>query len=109
MCVGTATIQAQKTSTTGSWDGTCRIWNSETGAHIRTIQAGTHAITLCLLPDGNIATGSQEAVIKIFRNNGGKSTSRIRARAGNGHARYAPQKARLKRQKNSCTDPAGVF
>ena len=36
-------------------------------------------------------------------------TARIRPRAGNGHARYAPQKARLKRQKNSCPAPFGVF
>ncbi|CAD7931002.1 unnamed protein product [Amoebophrya sp. A25] len=54
----------------GSWDGTLRIWHTQTGAQVRKIDAGTHAITLCLLPTGEIATGSQEATIKIWKSDG---------------------------------------
>ena len=50
----------------GSWDGTCKIWNTEDGSVIRTISAGVHAVTVCALPTGEIATGSQEATVKIW-------------------------------------------
>ena len=59
----------------GSWDGTCRIWNTADGALISKIDAGTHAITVCPLPTGEIATGSQEATIKVWATDGSKLCS----------------------------------
>lgn len=55
---------------TGSWDGTFRIWDMATTQQIAKVDAGTHAITICCLPTGDIATGSQEASIKIWSSDG---------------------------------------
>lgn len=51
----------------GSWDGTLRIWDVATGAEKQKIQAGTHAVTVCCLPTGEVVTGSQDKEIKFWR------------------------------------------
>eukprot|EP00392_Amoebophrya_sp_AT5.2_P019426 g20256.t1 len=63
-------VERGKELYSGSWDGTFRIWDSATGGMIRKVDAGTHAITLCLLPTGEIATGSQDALVKVWKQDG---------------------------------------
>lgn len=64
----------EKELISGSWDGTCKIWDIETGKVKETLTGHTHATTVLGLNEGKtVITGSQDGVIKVW-NNGVKST-----------------------------------
>ena len=43
---------------TGSWDGTAKIWDVETGKCKETLSGHSHAVATLSLPNGIILTGS---------------------------------------------------
>mmetsp|Transcript_8148 Transcript_8148/g.19441 ORF Transcript_8148/g.19441 Transcript_8148/m.19441 type:complete len:753 (-) Transcript_8148:238-2496(-) len=51
----------------GSWDGTARVWDLESGLVKYTLAAGNHAVCVATLPTGEVVTGSQAKAIKIWR------------------------------------------
>lgn len=57
----------------GSWDGTAKIWNISTQECVTTLGGHSHAVTVLVLQNGQIITGSQDG--KIWRwNRDGKQT-----------------------------------
>jgi phospholipase A-2-activating protein len=58
----------EKELISGSWDGTCRVWDLETGKVKETFEGHTHATTVLGFQDGLIVTGSQDGIIHQWRN-----------------------------------------
>ena len=56
------------TLATGSWDDTVRLWDTKTGAHIRTLTGHTNSVlSVAFSPDGNIiATGSDDGTMLLW-------------------------------------------
>ncbi len=54
----------------GSWDGTCRIWDNSSGALVTKIAVGTHAIAVGLMPTGEIVTGDSTGEISFWKADG---------------------------------------
>lgn len=52
----------------GSWDGTAKIWDVETGKVKETLGGHTHATTVLTLPNGITITGSQDKKIRLWYN-----------------------------------------
>lgn len=53
---------------TGSWDGTAKVWDINTGEMRHSLDAGPpRAVTVAILPTGEIVTGAQDASLRIFR------------------------------------------
>lgn len=52
---------------TGSWDGTAKIWDTTSGQLQQTLDAGAHAVTVAVLPTGEIVTGSQDRSLRVFQ------------------------------------------
>lgn len=52
----------------GSWDGTAKIWDVETGQVKSTLAGHTHATTVLTLPNGITITGSQDKKIRLWYN-----------------------------------------
>jgi len=50
----------------GSWDGTARIWNVESGKCITTLPDHSHATAVLTLQNGITITGSQDKKIRIW-------------------------------------------
>ena len=49
------------------YDLTIRIWNANTGITIKTLTGKTNAVTsLVVLPDGLLASGSMDSLIRIW-------------------------------------------
>ena len=47
-----------------------KIWNSDTGAEIRTLNGHTnYVLSVAILPNGNIVSGSWDQTIKIWNIN----------------------------------------
>jgi phospholipase A-2-activating protein len=44
--------------TSGSWDGTARIWDTKTGKVKSVLEGHQHAVTVLTLPNGITITGS---------------------------------------------------
>lgn len=53
---------------TGSWDGTAKIWNAETGECTHTLEGHSHAVSVLTLPNGITITGSQDKMIRLWYN-----------------------------------------
>ena len=51
---------------TGSWDGTAKIWDVETGKCKETLSGHAHAVTTLTLPNGITITGSQDKKIRMW-------------------------------------------
>ena len=51
---------------TGSWDGTAKIWDVETGKCKETLSGHSHAVATLSLPNGIIITGSQDKKIRMW-------------------------------------------
>lgn len=66
-----AQISANKVMS-GSWDGTAKIWDVSTGECITTLEGHSYATCVTCLPNGNIATGSQNKKICIWTPEGKK-------------------------------------
>jgi phospholipase A-2-activating protein len=53
---------------TGSWDGTAKVWDANTGELLHTLETGTQfAVVVAVLPTGEILTGAQDANLRLFR------------------------------------------
>mmetsp|Transcript_32365 Transcript_32365/g.68977 ORF Transcript_32365/g.68977 Transcript_32365/m.68977 type:complete len:772 (+) Transcript_32365:3-2318(+) len=52
---------------TGAWDGKAKVWDCATGELKHTLDAGAHAVTVAVLPTGEIVTGSQDRSLRVFR------------------------------------------
>eukprot|EP00929_Paragymnodinium_shiwhaense_P074291 TRINITY_DN38005_c0_g1_i1.p1 TRINITY_DN38005_c0_g1~~TRINITY_DN38005_c0_g1_i1.p1 ORF type:complete len:746 (-),score=178.12 TRINITY_DN38005_c0_g1_i1:176-2413(-) len=52
---------------TGAWDGKAKVWDGKTGECRHTLDAGAHAVTVAVLPTGEIVTGSQDCSLRVFR------------------------------------------
>lgn len=52
---------------TGSWDGTAKVWDVSSGELQHSLDAGAHAVTIGVLPTGEIVTGSQDRTLRVFR------------------------------------------
>jgi len=52
---------------TGSWDGTAKVWDANTGECRHTLEVGQYAVTVAVLPTGEIITGSSDAALRIYR------------------------------------------
>lgn len=50
----------------GSWDGTARIWDIETGKVKETLTGHRHAVSVLSLPNGIVITGSQDKKIRLW-------------------------------------------
>ena len=50
----------------GSWDGTAKIWDVETGKVKETLAGHTHAVSVLTLPNGITITGSQDKKIRMW-------------------------------------------
>ncbi|KAF8823093.1 PUL domain-containing protein [Cardiosporidium cionae] len=51
---------------TASWDGSARIWSSETGECKYILEGHTHAVCMSLFPDGTLVTGSQDYTLRFW-------------------------------------------
>ena len=51
----------------GSWDGTVRVWDLQTGNTIGKLEGHTHATSVIKIDD-IVITGDQTGVIKMWRN-----------------------------------------
>lgn len=56
---------------TGSWDGTAKVWDASTGEVKHTLEAGPadRAVSVAVLPTGEIVTGGQDGSLRLFRGN----------------------------------------
>ena len=52
----------------GSWDGTAKIWDVETGQCKHTLEGHSHAVSVLTLPNGVTITGSQDKKIRLWYN-----------------------------------------
>ena len=52
----------------GSWDGTAKIWDVETGQCKHTLEGHSHAVSVLTLPNGITITGSQDKKIRLWFN-----------------------------------------
>jgi len=52
---------------TGAWDGTAKVWDCKSGELRQTLDAGAHAVTVAVLPTGEIVTGSQDRSLRVFQ------------------------------------------
>lgn len=50
----------------GSWDATAKIWDLESGEAIATMEGHSHAVTVWILLNGNIVTGSQDGALRLW-------------------------------------------
>jgi len=50
----------------GSWDGTARIWDTNTGKCTATLEGHQHAVSVLSLPNGIVITGSQDKSIRLW-------------------------------------------
>ena len=50
----------------GSWDGTAKIWDVETGQCKQTLEGHSHAVSVLTLPNGVTITGSQDKKIRLW-------------------------------------------
>lgn len=50
----------------GSWDGTARIWDVETGKCKHTLEGHSHATAVLTMQNGITVTGSQDKKIRIW-------------------------------------------
>ena len=51
----------------GSEDATIKIWDTNTGKQIKTLEGHTYGInSLAVLPNGYLASGSEDTTIKIW-------------------------------------------
>ena len=50
----------------GSWDGTAKIWDVETGECKHTLEGHAHAVTVLTMPNGITITGSQDKKIRLW-------------------------------------------
>jgi len=52
----------------GSWDGTAKIWDVETGQCKHTLEGHSHAVSVLTLQNGITITGSQDKKIRLWFN-----------------------------------------
>ena len=52
----------------GSWDGTAKVWDLETGQCTKTLEGHSYAVAVFAMADGTIFTGSQDKMIRIWKN-----------------------------------------
>jgi len=50
----------------GSWDGTARIWDTNTGKCTSVLEGHQHAVSVLSLPNGIVITGSQDKSIRLW-------------------------------------------
>jgi WD40 repeat protein len=61
-------------------DKTIRIWNLDTGENVSTIEAHDDRVyALCILKDGNFASGSRDGIVKIWDQKTKKMLMKIKA------------------------------
>lgn len=50
----------------GSWDGTAMVWDTATGKCKAKLGGHQHAVSVLVLPNGIIITGSQDNAIRLW-------------------------------------------
>jgi len=50
----------------GSWDGTARIWDTNTGKCLNVLEGHSHAVCVLSLLNGIVITGSQDKSIRLW-------------------------------------------
>ena len=56
----------------GSWDATAKIWDLESGQCIKTLEGHAYAVTVSIMENGNILTGSQDGNLHMWSKTGAK-------------------------------------
>ena len=51
---------------TGSWDGTARVWDANTGKCLHVLEGHQHAVSVLSLPNGIVITGSQDKTLRLW-------------------------------------------
>ena len=59
----------------GSWDGTSKIWDLESGECTATLTGHKFAVTVCRLSTGYIVTGSADGILTLWTQTGQKIKS----------------------------------
>jgi WD40 repeat protein len=54
----------------GSWDATAKIWDLESGEASATMGGHSYAVTVCILENGLIITGSQDGALRLWSGDG---------------------------------------
>ena len=65
-CVNSVSQSVPEELVTGSWDGTARIWDTNTGQCKHVLQGHQHAVSVLSLPNGIVITGSQDKAIRLW-------------------------------------------
>lgn len=63
----------------GSWDATAKIWDLESGECTATLSGHAFAVTVCILENGAIVTGSQDGNLHLWDKYGNKARTKIGA------------------------------
>lgn len=63
---------------TGSYDTTVKIWETQTGKHIRTLQSHTQAVKTLVYDEQKLITGSLDKTIKVWNYHTGRCISTYR-------------------------------
>eukprot|EP00742_Colponemidia_sp_Colp-10_P003823 GILJ01004073.1.p1 GENE.GILJ01004073.1~~GILJ01004073.1.p1 ORF type:complete len:786 (+),score=133.68 GILJ01004073.1:49-2358(+) len=66
--VNSLSLTADGDLVTGSWDGSAKVWNVESGVCKHTLPGHVHAVCVLGLPNGDVLTGSQDKELKLWRN-----------------------------------------
>ena len=50
----------------GSWDNTIRVWDAESGNHLRTLQGHTGYVYALAMSQGKLYSGSNDNTIRVW-------------------------------------------
>ena len=65
-CVNSLSQSTPDELVSGSWDGTARIWDTNTGKCTNVLEGHQHAVCVLSLPNGIVITGSQDKSIRLW-------------------------------------------
>ena len=65
-CVNSLSQSIPEELVTGSWDGTARVWDANTGKCLHVLEGHQHAVSVLSLPNGIVITGSQDKTLRLW-------------------------------------------